>query len=132
MSTNTKERGRASVIMMRGHGEQRLRQAMMQGLVREEIAADVEELLQQVDDARREHEQLDRNYRGAVQRVGEYERIYFDAVGASRGKKPGTKERGAEGKGKSCRHYLSHRVGQHDHQHGANFRLMHPEGESPP
>lgn len=82
MSTNTKERGRASVIMMRGHGEQRLRQAMMQGLVREEIAADVEELLQQVDDARREHEQLDRNYRGAVQRVGEYERIYFDAVGA--------------------------------------------------
>lgn len=82
MSTNTKERGRASVIMMRGHGEQRLRQAMMQGLVRDEIAADVEELLQQVDDARREHEQLDRNYRGAVQRVGEYERIYFDAVGA--------------------------------------------------
>lgn len=82
MSTNTKERGRASVIMMRGHGEQRLRQAMMQGLVREEIAADVEELLQQVDDARREHEQLDRNYRGAVQRVGEYERLYFDAVGA--------------------------------------------------
>ena len=82
MSTNTKERGRASVIMMRGHGEQRLRQAMMQGLVREEIAADVEELLQQVDDARREHEQLDRNYRGAVQRVAEYERIYFDAVGA--------------------------------------------------
>ena len=82
MSTNTKERGCASVIMMRGHGEQRLRQAMMQGLVREEIAADVEELLQQVDDARREHEQLDRNYRGAVQRVGEYERIYFDAVGA--------------------------------------------------
>lgn len=82
MSTNTKERGRASVIMMRGHGEQRLRQAMMQGLVREEIAADVEELLQQVDDARREHEQLDRNYRGAVQRVGEYERIYFDALGA--------------------------------------------------
>lgn len=82
MSTNTKERGRASVIMMRGHGEQRLRQAMMQGLVREEVAADVEELLQQVDDARREHEQLDRNYRGAVQRVGEYERIYFDAVGA--------------------------------------------------
>ena len=82
MSTNTKERGRASVIMMRGHGDQRLRQAMMQGLVREEIAADVEELLQQVDDARREHEQLDRNYRGAVQRVGEYERIYFDAVGA--------------------------------------------------
>ena len=42
MSTNTKERGRASVIMMRGHGEQRLRQAMMQGLVREEISADVE------------------------------------------------------------------------------------------
>ena len=82
MSTNTKERGRASVIMMRGHGEQRLRQAMMQGLVREEIAADVEELLQQVDDARREHEQLDRNYSGAVQRVWEYERIYFDAVGA--------------------------------------------------
>ena len=82
MITNTKESGRASVIMMRGHGEQRLRQAMMQGLVREEIAADVEELLQQVDDARREHEQLDRNYRGAVQRVGEYERIYFDAVGA--------------------------------------------------
>lgn len=82
MSTNTKERGRASVIMMRGHGEQRLRQAMMQGLVREEISADVEEVLQQIDDARREHEQLDRNYRGAVQRVGEYERIYYDAVGA--------------------------------------------------
>lgn len=82
MSTNTKERGRASVIMMRGHGEQRLRQAMMQGLVREEISADVEEVLQQIDDARREHEQLDRNYRGAIQRVGEYERIYYDAVGA--------------------------------------------------
>ncbi len=32
---------RASVIMMRGHGESRLRQAIMQGLVREEVAADV-------------------------------------------------------------------------------------------
>lgn len=82
MSTNTKERGRASVIMMRGHGEQRLRQAMMQGLVREEISADVEEVLQQIDEARREHEQLDGNYRGAVQRVREYERIYYDAVNA--------------------------------------------------
>ena len=82
MSTNTKERGRASVIMMRGHGEQRLRQAMMQGLVREEIASDVEELLQQIDDARREHEQLTNSYRSAAQRVSEYERIYYDAVGA--------------------------------------------------
>lgn len=82
MSTNTKERGRASVIMMRGHGEQRLRQAMMQGLVREEIASDVEELLQQIDDARREHEQLTNSYRAAAQRVSEYERIYYDAVGA--------------------------------------------------
>lgn len=82
MSTNTRERGRASVIMMRGHGEQRLRQAMMQGLVREEIASDVEELLQQIDDARREHEQLTNSYRNAAQRVSEYERIYYDAVGA--------------------------------------------------
>lgn len=82
MSTNTRERGRASVIMMRGHGEQRLRQAMMQGLVREEIASDVEELLQQIDDARREHEQLTNSYRSAAQRVSEYERIYYDAVGA--------------------------------------------------
>ena len=82
MSTNTKERGRASVIMMRGHGEQRLRQAIMQGLVREDVADDIAELLQRIEDARREHEVLDQNYRRATQRVGEYERIYLDAVGA--------------------------------------------------
>lgn len=58
MSTNTKERGRASVIMMRGHGEQRLRQAIMQGLVREDVADDIAELLQRIEDARREHEVL--------------------------------------------------------------------------
>lgn len=29
-----------------------------------------------------EHEVLDQNYRRAAQRVGEYERIYLDAVGA--------------------------------------------------
>jgi len=82
-STSTKERApRASVIMMRGHGEERLRQAMMQGLVREELAADVEELLHQVEEARSEHGVLERNYRGALQRIGDYERIYNDAIRA--------------------------------------------------
>ena len=82
MSTNTRERSRASAIMIRGNGEHRLRQAMMHGLIREEIASDVEELLKQIDDVRRENEQLTNNYRGAAQRVSEYERIYYDAVGA--------------------------------------------------
>jgi hypothetical protein len=100
MSTNTKERGRASVIMMRGHGEQRLRQAMMQGLVREEIASDVEELLQQIDDARREHEQLTNSYRAAAQRVSEYERIYYDAVGAFQ-REEARKKKNAELKNKA-------------------------------
>lgn len=100
MSTNTKERGRVSVIMMRGHGEQRLRQAMMQGLVREEIASDVEELLQQIDDARREHEQLTNSYRAAAQRVSEYERIYYDAVGAFQ-REEARKKKNAELKNKA-------------------------------
>lgn len=81
MST-TKERSRASVVMMRGHGEERLRQALMQGLVREEIVADVEEVLKRADDMRQENERLSASCFGASQRVAEYERIYYDAVGA--------------------------------------------------
>lgn len=78
----TKERSRASVVLMRGNGEERLRQALMQGLVREEIVADVEEVLKRADDMQRENERLSANYYGATKRVAEYERIYSGAVEA--------------------------------------------------
>ena len=42
---------RASVVMLRGHGEDRLRQAIMQGLIRDDIAADVDEVLRQIHGA---------------------------------------------------------------------------------
>lgn len=82
-------RERASVVLMRGHGEERIRDAMMQGLVREELQKDVDEVLRQIDDIRNEydllyknHQQLSRNNQQAAQELDDLRRIYYDAIKA--------------------------------------------------
>ncbi len=80
-------RERASVVLMRGHGEERIRNAMMQGLIRDELQKDVDEVLQQIDSIRGEydllyknHQQLTRNHQQASQELEDMRRIYYDAV----------------------------------------------------
>ncbi len=83
MNTATaKEQRRANVFVMRGHGEERLRQAIMQGLVKDEIAADIEEILKQLDEAKVEKQRLENDCLSATKRIGDYERIYQGAIGA--------------------------------------------------
>lgn len=45
---------RATVTVIRGHGEERMRQAIAQGLVREDLKGDFEEVLRQLDEVRAE------------------------------------------------------------------------------
>lgn len=42
----------AAVIMIRGHGEARLRKAIQQGLVSKDLYSDIEEVLQEINKAR--------------------------------------------------------------------------------
>ncbi len=71
---------RASVIMLRGHGEERLRQAIMQGLVREEIAADVDEVLRQIDSVKRSNRLLNEDVCHQKKELDRFKQIYYDAI----------------------------------------------------
>ncbi len=73
---------RASVVMLRGHGEQRLRQAIMQGLVREEVAADVDEVLRQIEKVTSECNRLADQKKHLEGELNRFRSIYFDAMRA--------------------------------------------------
>ena len=75
-------RERASVVMLRGHGEQRLKQAIMQGLVREEVASDVEEVLRQIEKTKADNALLADQKKRLEGELGRYRSIYFDAIRA--------------------------------------------------
>ena len=55
----TEQEQRATVTVLRGHGEERLRQAIMQGLVREDLQGDFNEVLQRLDSMRRDLNRAD-------------------------------------------------------------------------
>jgi len=78
MATNE----RASVVMLRGHGEQRLKQAIMQGLVREEVAADVDEVLRQIEKIKAENAFLTDQKKRIEAELNRYRGVYFDAIRA--------------------------------------------------
>lgn len=71
---------RASVIVLRGHGEDRLRQAIMQGLIRDDIAADVNEVLRQIDAVKQSNKQLNDEYYQQKQELERFRAIYYDAL----------------------------------------------------
>ena len=71
---------RARVIVLRGHGEDRLRQAIMQGLIREDIAADVNEVLRQIDAVKQSNKQLNDEYYQQKQELERFMAIYYDAL----------------------------------------------------
>ena len=77
------EQQRASVIMLRGYGEERLRQAMMQGLIRDELAADVQEVLRQSESVKRDNKFLRESLCHQKQEVERYKKIYFNAIYAA-------------------------------------------------
>lgn len=71
---------RASVIMLRGHGEDRLRQAMMQGLIRDELAADVQDVLRRIEAIKLDNKMLNDSLRHEKQENERFKRIYYDAL----------------------------------------------------
>ena len=78
---------RASVIVLRGHGEDRLRQAIMQGLISDDIAADVNEVLRQIDAIKQSNKQLNDEYCQQKQELDRFRAIYYDAIlGAQKAK----------------------------------------------
>jgi len=79
METGTKERA-GVVMMLRGHGEQRLRQAIMQGLVRDELIEDVEEVLRHFDDLERELASAKQRNQQLEKELGRFKGIYHSAI----------------------------------------------------
>lgn len=84
---------RASVIMLRGHGEDRLRQAMMQGLIRDELTADVQDVLRQIEAVKRDNQMLSDSFRHQKQENERFKKIYFDALLAAEKAKRRKKQR---------------------------------------
>lgn len=82
MATEQTEYQRASVVVMKGHGEKRLRQALMQGLVRDEITDDVQEVLEDIDKKQKELDSLRYSLGEANKTIEEHRRIYYDALRA--------------------------------------------------
>ncbi len=71
---------RASVVILRGRGKERLRQAMMQGLVKEELSADVNEVLREIDEVKGENARLIDHSKRVDVELGRYRDIYFKAI----------------------------------------------------
>lgn len=71
---------RASVVMLRGHGEDRLRQAIMQGLIRDDIAADVDEVLRQIEAVKRSNKLLNDDFCHQKKELDRFKQIYYDAI----------------------------------------------------
>ena len=66
--------------MLRGHGEDRLRQAIMQGLIRDDIAADVDEVLRQIEAVKRSNKLLNDDFCHQKKELDRFKQIYYDAI----------------------------------------------------
>lgn len=73
---------RATVVMMRGTGEQRLQKAIMQGLVQEDLANDVKAVLQRSEEWQAENAYLTAQYNQVQNELNAYKANYRDAVQA--------------------------------------------------
>lgn len=74
------EGNRASVVYLKGHGEQRLRTAIMQGLVREEIKDCVDEVLAQNEAMKAEKDVLIAKNSQLERELERYSRVYKNAM----------------------------------------------------
>lgn len=79
----------AAVVMLKEHGEERLRKAISQGLVREELLNDFNEILDQNERLRSQNGDLVRqinslNYQlsEADRTLGQFKQVYYEALQA--------------------------------------------------
>lgn len=78
----TEQEQRATVTVLRGHGEERLRQAIMQGLVREDLQGDFNEVLQRLDSMRRDLNRADEMLTHERASYERFKKLYYDALRA--------------------------------------------------
>lgn len=81
-SNQDKFGGRASVVLMKGHGESRVRQALMQDLIRNDIVGDVQEVLDEIEKKRADIEALNHSLYETEKQLNEHRKIYYDALRA--------------------------------------------------
>ena len=74
---------RTTVTVLRGHGEERLRQAIMQGLVREDLQGDFNEVLQRLDSMRRDLNRADELLAHERASYERFKKLYENAKMAS-------------------------------------------------
>ena len=74
----------ASVIMIRGHGEDRLRQAIQQGLVSKDLHDDVDEVLKDIHKARFDLDAANRQLENERKSYARFEKLYYKALEAQR------------------------------------------------
>mgnify|MGYP003216118298 CR=1 FL=1 len=70
----------ASVIMLRGHGEDRLRQAMQQSLVAKDLQSDVEEVLKDIAKARFDLDVANKLLEDERRSYYRFEKLYHQCV----------------------------------------------------
>jgi len=75
-------RNAATVMMLKSHGEERLRQAIAQGLVREDLMADFNEVLAQVDSLKNELHFAQLSLADAQKALAHFKEVYNDALRA--------------------------------------------------
>lgn len=75
-----REKQNAAVIMLRGHGEGRLRQAIQQGLVRKDIESDVDEVLERIKKLEIENELANTRVNELKRELHNYKDIYYRAM----------------------------------------------------
>ncbi len=78
----TEQEQRATVTVIRGHGEERLRQAIMQGLVREDLQNDVTEVLQRLEVMQRDLNRANEMLASERKSYERFKRLFYDALRA--------------------------------------------------
>lgn len=73
---------RATVTVLRGHGEERLRQAIMQGLVREDLQSDVNEVLQRLESMQRDLKSANEFLENERKSYERFKKLYYEALRA--------------------------------------------------
>ena len=70
----------AAVIMIRGHGEARLRKAIQQGLVSKDLYSDIEEVLQEINKARFDLDVANKLLEDERRSYYRFEKLYHQCV----------------------------------------------------
>lgn len=68
--------------MLKGHGEERLRQAIAQGLVREDLLKDFDEVLKQTESMRNELQRAKFSLADAQKSLSHFQKTYYEALRA--------------------------------------------------